>query len=283
MFFTDGETGWSESHYDLQASTLIGAITTATTVLVPARIQLLAAGPWLKYIRASFDDTFRDSQVFFAPPNGFNAAGQNANNITWKNTPANAAWTVALLRGQSGDLYRKNVYISGIPYSDVTDVSAPFQDATLTAAFQAYSAVLLNTYGFPVWQRDIATFPLRPITAIQPGLNVFTITVPLHGVPNPPPAGSRAFLSKVKYFNPNKLKLNGPYGIISVVDANTLILTGPPPPVGFAFVSGFFQWQSKTVVPYTQFFLERFTHRKRGRPFDSPRGRSRRGAISRAF
>ena len=281
MFFDDGITGWSESHYDTVSQTLTAAIVQARTILVPARRGLLASGPFLKYLRASYDDTWRDSQVFFlpAPVKGLN--GQYINNTGWAGLSAATEWTTALLRGIGGDLYRKQIYISGIPYPDPTDISSPFDDPVLVAAFQAYKVVLVtNNYGFPVWQRDIITYPYRSVTAViaaaQPATG-FNLTIPAHGFTGV--IGTRLWLWTMKFQNadPNAryINPNGAY-VYNVVDANTINVPAFRYPTAWAFVSGQAQMQVKGVVPYTDIALERFTQRKRGRPFDAPRGRSRR-------
>lgn len=286
MFFDDQITGWSESHYDMTSPSLSSAVQKAVLGLVINRIQLLANGPWLKYVRASYDDTFRDSQVFFVPQPTISAiTGSYINNQDWKGTEGAEPWSVALLRGVGGDLYRKAIYISGLPTADFPDVGSPFSDPTFMAAFQLYRNALIQGYGFPVWRKDQQTYPLKTIVAIQnlvPGTPQ-QLNIPGHGVPNPPPVGSRGFLQKMHYSGPSKIKLNGPYAIQQVIDANNLVLAGFVFPAGFTFTSGFFQYQTRDVVQYQDVLVERFTHRKRGRPFDSPRGRSRRATTTRAF
>jgi hypothetical protein len=285
MFFTDGKTGWSESHMDMKSPDLTTAVTVASNVLAPARQALMADGPWLQYLRASFDDTFRDAQVIYLPPPPQDPQNQNRfnNNPFYVGRESGVAWTVALLRGVGGDLYRKQIYVSGLPFIDESDINDPLSDPVFVASFQQYRLVLTQSYGFPIWRKDVQTFPLRPITAINPGPPI-TLTIPNHGVPNPPAPGSRGFISKAHYYSPSKIKFNGPWGIAQVVDANTLILANfPPPGVPFQWVYGYFQLQQKDVQNYTDVIVERFTHRKRGRPFDSPRGRSRTRARSLTF
>jgi hypothetical protein len=285
MFFSDNITGWSESHMDMVNQDLTTAITAATGLLAPARVNLMATGPWLQYIRASYDDTFRDAQVVYLPPPPPDGSAQNRylNNPLYKGTFSGEPFVTALCRGVGGDLYRKQIYVSGLPYIDEFDIGSPLADPIFVNAFGVYRQALIGKYGFPIWKKDIQSYPLKPITAVNPGPPV-TVVVPNHGVPNPPPPGSRGFISKARYYSPNKIKFNGPWGISQVVDANTLILANfPPPGVTFQWVGGYFQYQTKDVIAYTDVIVERFTHRKRGRPFDSPRGRSRTRSRSLAF
>lgn len=278
MFFTDGETGWSEGHYDLTSTSLILAVEKAQVILIPYRTQLLANGPWLKFLRASYDNVFRDSQVFFnPPPTNFAANGQYVNNPNWKLLSSAVDWTTALLRGESGDLYRKQVYISGVPYIDTADVGTPQADPVLIASFQNYTnKLILNGYGFPIWQRDTTTYPLQKVLAAVAGPigGQWNLTINQHNFPVG--AGNRVFLSQMKFVVPTgviKGHVNGPFTYV-VIDANTIGVLGFSPGPGTTFVSGIAQLNQKSVAPYTNFFMERFTHRKRGRPFDSPRGRS---------
>lgn len=275
-FFTAGNTGWTETHYDTLAPSLASAVAAYTNIVVPRRMAMLAAGPWLQFIRASYDDTFRDSQVFeLPPPNKIN--GIYYSNPTWKTVIAGVAWTAALCRGQSGDLYRKQVYLSGGPFSDDYLGNPPNADPAFTQAFAAWASALVSgQYGFPVWQRDVQTFPIKTIVNIGPA-PTYTLTIPNHGFTTGP--GKKVYLSKMTWLAAAGIarwKANGPYPIVSIPSADTVVLGNFQIPLGVVWISGFAQFQQKTVVPYTSMVLEGFTHRKRGRPFDSPRGRSRR-------
>jgi hypothetical protein len=308
LFFKDGETGWSESHYDTQRTTLLGAISTASTVLAPARQRLLANGPWLQYIRASFDFTFRDAQVAFLPAPAISTQqiigqivtgfGQYINNPAWSTLSAAVDWTCALIRGVGGDLYRKNIYISGIPYVDPTDDGAPQLDAALVAAAQNFGNVLFNNgYGFPTWARTaplaLAPVQISSITQPLPGQPwLFTCAVP-HNLPanfNPAATNWRAFLHGLKFVpiigtpaRPSPSP-NGGYRFNYVTATTftlpTWIYPGSLQGNTLSYVpnSGSVQAQQRAFITYQSaaggILLERFTHRKRGRPFDSPRGRS---------
>lgn len=280
MFFTDGETGWSESQYDTTSQSLQSAVTFAIANLLPQRRQLLADGPWLKYLRASYDDTFRDSQVFFTPqPPPTRGGTAYNNNPNWTGDPAAVEFVTVLLRGVGGDLYRKQIYVSGVPYTDTPDTATPQGDPTLVKAFQGYASTLVaNGYGFPVWLRDVTTFPMKTISGIIPATAGYNFNIPAHQFSGA--FGTRVYLSNLRFYYPQgdsfgQRTPNGAYAYI-VVDNNTINIPAFRFPVGAVFVSGLAQLNQRGVVPYQSLLMERFTHRKRGRPFDSPRGRSRR-------
>jgi len=302
LFFEDGITGWTESHYDSQITTLQGAVTKALAQLVPARVQCLAAGPWLKYIRASRDGTFRDSQIAYTlPPGSSQSSPVYINNQRWAGTAAAVDWTTALLRGVGGDFYRKNIYLSGIPYSDPLDIGEPQLDQVLVRAVQQYANILSGQgYGFPVWLRDPgqaaqALIPVSSIVWDNANLRFVFTTAAAHNLPQNPLSGGtfwRAFLHGLQ-FTPspgwlNRLKPspNGGYNYV-YLSPTTFALPrwfaqGPTGPVigNYTYVanSGTFQAQQRGVATYQPtrgIVLERFTHRKRGRPFDSPVGKSR--------
>lgn len=305
LFADDGVSGWSESYYDMTATSLSAAIGTANTNLIPARQACMADGPILKYARASYDYVFRDAQIVFIPPPGTrNTLGQYINNNAFTNAknqqPVPASWDfgVALYRGINSDIYRCLRPLSGIPFYDMEDVSAIITDAPFLNAYDEFIQCLTGTvafngqpYGFPVWLRDQTNplYAIKPITGFvtSPGPNVvYGVTVPNHGIPvpyppNPPQPTFRYSLQNVRILNvtSNKVQLNGSYGIISVPDANTIYLAGFPNPTGLVFLSGMGQLQQRGVVPFRSAVLERVTHRKRGRPFDAPRGRSRRRIV----
>ena len=265
------------------------------------RVRCLAAGPWLKYVRASRDGTFRDSQIAYtAPPPTQHGASTYINNQQWSNTSSAVDWTTALLRGVGGDFYRKQIYLSGIPYNDPTDIGEPQLDPILVQAVQQYALNLVNQgYGFPVWLRDpaVAAQTLIPVTSIQwDNANtrwVFTTAAP-HNLPTNPLNGGtfwRAFLHNLQFvaLAGNLLRLrpspNGGWNYVWLSN-NTFALPrwfpqGPTGPVigNYQYIanSGTFQAQQRAIVTYQMtrgIVLERFTHRKRGRPFDSPRGKS---------
>ena len=210
LFFDDVRTGWTETHYDTQSATLQAAVTLALTNLVPPREFCMATGPYLKYIRASRDGTFRDAQVQAVPANPVGPQNpQNANNLQWLNSAAAVEWTCVLLRGVGGDLYRKNIYLSGVPYFDPTDVRVPTDDPLLVVVINNYQAALQNNvYGFPVWIRDPVVIPPVQISSITPNPApgtgyIFTTSAP-HGLPatwNPVQTTYRAFLHGMQ-FNP---------------------------------------------------------------------------------
>lgn len=281
LFFDDGITGWSESHYDTVSSNLQAGVQFAVANLVPARVLMMASGPWLKYVRASYDNVFRDSQVFFTAQPSLNSSNEYINNKNWSLLQSAAEWTTVLLRGVGGDLYRAPFYVSGIPYFDPTDTGTPQQDANLVAAFGVFSQALIrNSYGFVVWQRDQLTYPYKPIVSVAPSVPPtpgFVLNVPLHGF-------SGAFGTRVYVYNSRFAvsvgtvlgkSPNGPYSY-TVQDANNIVIPNFRVPFPGTFVSGQIQFNQRGVVPYQSILMERFTHRKRGRPFDAPRGRSRR-------
>jgi len=303
LFFDDqGSTGWSETHYDTVRTTLQGAIQAALNLLVVPRINLLAAGPWLKYIRASKDGVFRDAQVAFLPAPPVNRLTNIfINNQDWAQTSAAVDWTTALLRGVGGDFYRRQVYISGVPYIDPTDIGAPQQDPTLVGAAGVYAdALTKNGYGFPVWARDPGVVAPVPIVSIAPGIApagyLFTTALG-HGLPmtfDPVKTTYRAFLHGLRFLpTPGTQRRpvpspNGgyPYTYVSPTQFNlpTWVFPGPNLVNQYSYIgsSGTIQAQQRAVTTYQVtggVLLERFTHRKRGRPFDQQRGRSRNRAI----
>lgn len=278
-FFDDGAYGWSESHYDMISIGLQEATARFGNTVLPTRVNMMASGPWLKFVRASFDDTWRDSSVDLVPPGPIGPLGDIVNNPLWANQYASTEYQTALLRAEGGPLYRKNIYISGVPYKDPTDVSTPQQDPIFVQAFLAYAGQLRGNYGFPIWRRDIQTFPYKAVTRIAADpVSGWQLTVPLHGFPNPVAPGTRLWCWNMRFL------LQQPYGrgqnpngayAFSVIDPNTLLVPAFRFPLGSFFVSGQVQMQQKDVTPYSALYLERWTHRKRGRPFDAPRGRSR--------
>lgn len=278
MFFSDGKYGWSESHYDPVDGDSLQVVLTKAIELATARSLLLGAGPTLDYIRVSYDSVWRDSLV--AP--GIQPYGPPPNYYNKKFPPpdgnSDVAYSVFQAMGLSGTLFRKPIYLSGVPDVVITDPQSNPINPDWRKAFNAYRAILIATWGFKVIDRDPTSNPPKTIQAISyanpPGLT--TLNVPGHGLLT----GDKVRVYGVKQA-PNTNKLNGVWFVtVPVVggnpDVNNIQLNGygtlDPKWLG----GGQIQKQIYAVKPYTDVFIKRETHRKRGRPFDSPRGRLKR-------
>ena len=260
MFFKDGEYGWSETHYYATVNAPLETVLLQGKVLATVRSTLLGNQPRLTYLRVSYDDVWRDSLI------------DSRSSDVMVNTDgpdAEIPYSVILVRGNSGTLYRKSIYVSGIADSAIVDPAGPKLTADYLKAFKKYFTALTDFWGFRVIIRDTVTNPYRDVTAIT-GPAPMTFTVPAHGL------ATNDSIRYQGYKDQAKASCNGIW-TIDKVDADNFKLRGF---TQFLLPLKFGRIQKRTigVVPYTELIIVGETHRKRGRPFDSPRGRAKKRA-----
>lgn len=262
MFFTDGKYGWSETHWNKTIITTVAATLAQGLGLAKVRSKLLGydAGrkePNLAFLRASNDLVQRDSLVQAVNYNGGTFGG--AFNPVGK---ADLPYSVTLLRAESGPNYRKQIYLSGVPDSVQVDPSPAPLDPDWFKLFLDYQQELVANWGFKSQARGLDNLPLVVLgmTAGPP----ISINIPAHGLTNGDVVRVSNTVPKWPYPG---------YHTIHVTDANNFTLTDIP--TGFAWLSGgLVTKRAIQIQPYTNVIIIGETHRKRGRPFGSPRGRS---------
>lgn len=275
IFFSDGAYGWSETHWSSNTSEGLDQTILNGIVLANARINLCGFNPIIKEIRASYDDTFRDSKInVFNPPlnSNFNASGTGG--VPSSDLP----YSITLLRAESGILYRKSLYLSGVPDDLQLDPTAIYGALWMTN-FQIYRQALLTgsaiaptrPWGFKVLKKppDVPTVNITNV--------VFGTPVVVTSAGHPFNVGQRIHIRLVKQ-TPARPSVNHLW-YISATTANTFTLNGSNIPGG-TYLGGGIAYDAQTydIKAYTDVLIVRETHRNRGRPFDSPRGRRRRAA-----
>jgi hypothetical protein len=274
MFFKQGEFGWSETHWHQNINITTGALYTASLGLANARAALLDSQSTLNEVRVSQDTVFRDSLVetFIPPLSGAGFGGGGAFGLQ--------PFDVLSLRAEGTSQYRKIIYLGGIESSFWSNPFVGISDPGWLAYFNIYKAELLANWGFKAQVSPDKTMINIPpptgydITAVDPGLpNVYTITHPGPGFAT----HQKVRIRGVRMLNPRTPRVAGNYVAQVTTATTTIISQNHPPGQQYDPASDGFIWaETVDVIPYTDVIQDNFTHRKRGRPFDEPRGRSRR-------
>lgn len=176
--FNQGRAGWSETWY-CQASNHEQAITKLRGVL-PRRQNLLGGGASIEYIRVSDVTIKGDSQV------------QQLQNWSVSTSPmgADEPWDGVYVRCEAGPLYRRQMFLRGIPDDWAGPAGAfpgsPPLNGTMTDALKRWSAAAI-AQGFQLrcTEKEGAGAVRTPIDALgtdAQGRTTFTCTANLGAV-----------------------------------------------------------------------------------------------------
>lgn len=268
-FFKLDEAGWSETFYTPDLADAGVALDRARTLVVP-RVRLLAndhlasINPRLAEVRVSDVAIQRDSLVFtVSPTDGVNATPVIDDAVL-------PIFNSLLIRLEAGSLYRRQLYLRGIP-KQLSGPGGIYRPNPLyNAVFGQYVlAVLASGFGILAWQKPGVFVPLQNIVNVTNGVDGVTINAPAHGL-----------------INQDRLRVQsapGTHGVrgnwvAKVIDVNNFVLIGAPAFTGTYLGGGKWYKRVQGVVAFTSMLIESLVHRDTGRPFDSPRGRRKRPA-----
>lgn len=257
-FFECGKAGWSETYHAYGDFPVLRDLKPWAESLGRARAGLLKSPAAITAYRLSYSDTWRDAIMTNLQP------------FSWEGPVINTAFTVMgigaslLCRAESGIFNRRSFYLAGAPaFCGNGQKYTP--SAQFETRFDLFKVELQEKWGWLATGNDPITYPQKTITGYNAGTSAWTIgahgfvvgdTVLIHGVTT---------MTK---------KFNATGKVLTVVDANNVILTTPAPNNLLLPMTGWARKQVKIVVPYTdRTEVVRVTSRKRGRPFDVPVGR----------
>jgi hypothetical protein len=279
-FYSDGDYGWSETLWESPPSTSYLAVAKKADVLGILRLGLLGnTTTWLG-TRVSDDLVRRDSLYVEKNLTSADQGGKLAVNI-YSERP----YSVITLRMEATALARRIAYLSGAPYTIVTNpFLIPDINGTWGKSFMKWVNEIVKPNALPAPQWGFFGFDT---TAANPALPITFIST-LAGTVNCP---GHTFVPTDTVFldqtNPRR-PFVGKYTVAGVV-GNIVTLQrfvskkypAPqlPPPSGW----GITPWNSggqlrkyvDAVLPITAVLIRAATHRNRGRPFGSPHGRRR--------
>jgi hypothetical protein len=257
-FFQQGTYGWSETIFNTAPD--YGTLLAAGLTYATQRAGFLGDGAFLTEIRVSDDALYRDAFVrYFDPPlNGKTGpAGPN------QALPPNVA---LLLRLTSTEIYRRPLYMRGIP-ANIVDLHGKYAPTPAwTAGLNAFS-VFLTTGSWQVLATQRTGLPTDRHALFQVSApNNFTLT---------PPAPALAIGTVVRILGSSRN--HNPVGLRKVVSIAGLIygLSGVDLPADYVYVPGSLSLEivNRITTTITQVQPETITRRATGRPSGAPRGR----------
>jgi hypothetical protein len=284
FFFESLSYGWTETLFDPNGSHSLSDTQTLAGTLGALRVQMLGFGAALKEVRVSDDAIFRDSLVGeFSPDTSsiytfpFNPAN------TTERWEATQPYADLLLRIEGGTRYRKSLYLSGIPgYLYTNPFPGEITDPRWQPLYNAWADELLRNWGFNVHQQPDAALPpiitFNPIFISFPDNLTALLTFTAAGFPTTWVSGEVVRIRGVR-LTPATPRLSGNYKISAINSALFTVTLQAPGHINQTFngTSKPMAWiDSQTVIAATSINQQNFTEHRRGRPFDSPRGRRRR-------
>jgi len=260
--FNQGKTGWSETWY-WTGSNYDQALTNLRGLATP-RKGLLGSGATIEYLRVSDVAVKGDSQVQLVQEWGTSGDPPNADQ----------PWNAVYVRCEAGPLYRRQVWLRGLPDEWIAPAGSnpakPELNADLAGALAKFRSALINrAFQLRVIQKDGAggvQTPVTGITAGDGGRARIAVGTPQGNV------GDTFRMSD--WSGPDKKLLNGVHKIAAVgagyVEIGTKFsdLTSPAEDVGGKAKPRIFIYV--TVEDLIQI---RAAKRNTGRAFFSPRGR----------
>lgn len=293
MEFTYGQIGWTESHYYLTTPPLTDSTLNAAGIaLANARVQCLdGVNGKLTGMKLSVDNVNRDVYKYgnaAVPQPGASgyAGGPVVDGIVWTWQSPQVSWPINI---ETQNATSESItYIAGMPAATDQTGPGPLDVGTAPSPYTylgIYGRALINgpwgalsrtwptptiTPGNSTAMGAVPTY--LPATATNPATFALSLTPVMAGGTAVP--GSYIRLGGLKWTGGVKRqRFNGTYQVTAIVGG--LITVAAPRayvPVNFTS-SGYAQLSTVTVQDYLSFTVDNITHRKRGRPFDLPRGR----------
>jgi hypothetical protein len=216
----------------LYCSTSVSDLTTAqvnANNYMEIRAQLCGQGFQLQNSRVSMDDVSGDSLL--AEPPIFPASRVYNQDFVLSPGQADVSWNTLLVRMASGSLYRKSMYLSGIPDSVTMAGNIPVRESdtlytasNVTAFNKAYRAWQLEIIGgnwaIKSISKDPTTAPVKAVTSFN-GL-ASLVNCPGHGFA----INDSIRISGCKTITAGAGKLNGIWSVASVPTSDTFTIKG---------------------------------------------------------
>ena len=292
MFFDDGVQGWSETHFT--PYTVIGQGTpcySAMKDIANARVLCLdGKNVTLLKVRSSIDNINRDRQLLLeldVPRKnamGVYSGGIAAGTPPWAWQTPHVSWVVDMDVNANG--VNPTLYIAGLPANTGQLGNNPFTATAPTpgSILTTYMDLLTNgNYGcaYRLWPANpptagtsiqVSAIAWTPAAGALPNTLTFTPTVP----------GSFSSITPNQYVRLwgatytsvlKRQRYNGTYKALQV-SAGALVVAAPRITVAPTWgLLGYIQASTAAYSAYTGYTITDLTHRKRGRPTSSARGR----------
>jgi hypothetical protein len=263
FFFQVNNAGWSETYYNTAATG--DDLVPLVLRLGNQRSFLLADNAVFNYVRISDDEVQRDV-VPFAIPSPWTIPL-----VTPRWGDSDQPFTALLVRLSAGALYRRPLFLRGIPDSMTHTVNGWDPTGPYITAFNRFIALLVSD-GWALRVQDKDINPFKPVLGIN-SLVPLQLNVVNHGLV----AGDTVRISRTRGIPVANVPYSGVNGlrrVLSVQDANNFTTVAVfPTPQGQYTDGGTVHKIALKLVRITLGQILRLTHRIVGRPFGQPRGR----------
>jgi hypothetical protein len=273
MWFNDNyNSGWSETYYGASATDLT-TFATQANILALRRAACLKFGPTMVNARVSFDDTSGDSLLLPLPRKDDNGLYNPALGGSGEDA-ADFSFVTLLIRMEAGSLYRKSLYMAGVPDQQNNETygqGLEFTAAWLDAYQQFETELESGRWAIKALSKDISVSPIKTVSAFTNQPNVGTLTCVAHGFV----AGDKVRVFGGKFQSGvTGVKPNGIWYVGSVIDADNFTLMGwSSTNTGSYIQPGKVRKQVYISAPITAAIIRRVVNHKRGKPYGSPVGR----------
>lgn len=263
LIFNQDRNGWTETYYTIAAT--FAQATSYLDTMVAYRQTMLGKGSALEAYRLSDENVIGDALL--RPIPWTDADGKAG--VT--DTP----WNSALIRLEAGSLYRRSLFLRGLPDEWIQKDDVTFRDklipdfrSALDKFFQAITS--LRPFHLKVLKKDNVSPNGVAITTLSadPVDNYTICTAPLHECQT----GQKCLIRK--FIGPDAGLLNRSWNVISVDgDAVKISLKFASMQAPLDNYNGKIIARNTDYVPITLARFMRFTSRKTGRAFFVSRGR----------
>lgn len=263
MFFNQEESGWTETYF--RSGTSIASETANFIRLKDRRKDLLVGDANLIALRLSLEEVKRDARLIFFT------------------LPSNGAWSQALpvfncldVRLEAGTLYRRMIYMRGIP-KRISDGDQYKVDAAWQAMFDVFADELgkFQSNGWGILAHDPSAVLATTIGAGRSSLDNFDWIIELGAIP---PVGAFPTAARVIVNAPRGTDLRGSGVVVGFTDATHLVVRFPKYKKG-PWIPGVTVKQDKRLLQDIDGVkIAGINHRDTGAPFFPHRGRSRVGS-----
>jgi hypothetical protein len=276
---TERHVGWTEGLYILNQESLKDA-SARWLALLTRRVQMLGAGVRMIYTTVSqeSDRLLGDAYNTDGLIPIINPDKSPIYNDNFKDNRADYAWSAALTRIHSTDLYHRAFWLAGNP-----DIAQKTEEGRIlleewNRVFKIWKAYLTangagGDFGMRVWAKDEVNSPIAPIIATN-------VNTHLLGATNVYPApglviGDKVFVHGLQGL-PRANRPHGEYQVTGfpVAPANGVIIAAWAPDEYNYEKGGYFRKRVRITVPITDCTLRSVRERKKGRPLFLLRGRS---------
>ena len=292
FFYEYGTYGWSESLWHPYTSDLIECSTDAEAY-GQARMKISGSGVYLQAIRFSDDIVYRDSKYdpksyFASNPGQPNPSSPNEGAVVIVAPPAGLdpqpvanPYDAVQVRMEGGSLYRREMMVRGLPQNIMSPNFGPVIQGVYAQAFTAWSNLFKTTWQFRAKNRSGGN-SLVPVVGVVPAVG----NLPAGVLCANPTVAAGNYVQLLGFRNYQGVRgkyyvqsvaapggIGGAFSVVYLIGFTSIQITNANGYIQLLSTAGGTPQPSYQSITAVRVIGQ--THRKTGRPFEGPRGRSR--------